>query len=138
MGIRNIPRVSHISAHMGCYGMRDDVKVLAKKIAQEYKIDIDLEERKVKYVSYNGAKDSSEEKVKSFISMLESLKPGEIYLFVDHPGLITPELQAIHHIGYENVAVDRQGVTDCWTDKRVKEAIVRLNIKLISYADLVK
>ncbi len=138
VGIKNIPRVSHISAHMGCYGMRDDVKALTKRIAQEYKIDIDLEELGVKYVGYGGVKDTSEEKVKSFISMLESLKPGETYLFVDHPGLNTPELQAIHHIGYENVAVDRQGVTDAWTDQRVKDAIKKLGIQLISYADLTK
>ncbi len=103
LGIKNIPRVSHISAHMNSYGMRDDVKVLAKKLAKEYKIDIDLEELGVKYIGYGGPKGTSEEKVKSFISMLESLKPGETYLFVDHPGLNTPELQAIHHIGYEDV-----------------------------------
>jgi predicted glycoside hydrolase/deacetylase ChbG (UPF0249 family) len=138
LGIKNIPRVSHISAHMNSYGMRDDVKALAKKLAKEYKIDIDLEELNVKYVGYNGPKISSEEKVKSFISMLESLKPGETYLFVDHPGLNTPELQAIHHIGYEDVALDRQGVTDAWIDQRVKAAIKKLNIQLISYADLVK
>jgi hypothetical protein len=39
-------------------------------------------------------------------------------------------------MGYEEVAVDRQGVTDAWTDPRVKEAVKRLGIKLISYADL--
>lgn len=138
LGVKNIPRVSHISAHMNSYGMRDDVKALAKKLSKEYKIDIDLEELGVKYIGYGGPTGTSEEKVKSFISMLESLKPGETYLFVDHPGLNTPELQAIHHIGYENVAVDRQGVTDAWTDQRVKDAIKKLGIQLISYADLIK
>ncbi len=136
LGIKNIPRVSHISAHMNSYGMRDDVKALAKKLSKEYKIDIDLEELGVKYIGYGGPTGTSEEKVESFISMLESLKPGETYLFVDHPGLNTPELQAIHHIGYENVAVDRQGVTDAWTDQRVKDAIKKLGIQLVSYADL--
>jgi hypothetical protein len=33
------------------------------------------------------------------------------------------KLQAIHHIGYESVAVDRQGVTDVWTNEKVKAAI---------------
>ncbi|MDH4089730.1 MAG: hypothetical protein OEV74_03035 [Cyclobacteriaceae bacterium] len=70
--------------------------------------------------------------------MLESLKPGETYLFVDHPGIDTPELRAIHHIGYETVAVDRQGVTDTWTDERVRNTVKRLGIQLISYADLKK
>ena len=70
--------------------------------------------------------------------MLDELKAGETYLFVDHPGIDTPELRAIYHIGYEDVAVDRQGVTDAWTDPRVKDAIKKKGIQLISYADLGK
>ena len=47
-------------------------------------------------------------------------------------------MQAIYHIGYENVATDRQDVVDTWTSPLVAEAIKRKNIKLISYADLIK
>jgi hypothetical protein len=118
--------------------MSPDVKALAKRLAQEYKIDIDLKDYNVKGTSYSGPKETAEEKIQSFIKMLESLKPGETYVFVDHPGLDTPELRAIHHIGYENVAVDRQGVTTTWTDPKVKETIKKLGIQLISYADLKK
>jgi hypothetical protein len=50
----------------------------------------------------------------------------------------TPELQAISHIGYENVAIDRQGVTDTWTNAGIIELIKKKNIKLISYSDLKK
>jgi hypothetical protein len=64
------------------------------------------------------------------------LSPEVPYLFVDHPGLNIPELQAIHHTGYENVAEDRQGVTDTWTNAEVKEAIKNKGIQLISYKDL--
>lgn len=135
---KKIPRISHISAHMGCYSMRPEVAALAKRLAQEYKVDIDPKEFNVKGVSYSGPKVTAEEKVQSFIKMLESLKPGETYMFVDHPGLDTPELRAIHHIGYENVAADRQGVTMAWTDPRVKASIKKLGIQLISYADLKK
>ena len=135
---KKIPRISHLSAHMGCYAMTPEVTALAKRLAKEYKIDIDPSALGVNMIGYEGAKNTSEEKVASFIKMLESLKPGETYLFVDHPGLDTPELRAIHHIGYENVAVDRQGVTDAWTDPRVKEAIKKRGVQLISYRDLVK
>ncbi|WP_276370682.1 polysaccharide deacetylase family protein [Chryseolinea sp. H1M3-3] len=138
LAIKKIPRITHISSHMGCYNMNPDVKAIAKKLAKEYKIDIDPSEYDVKYVSYSGAKETSEQKVQSFIKMLDELKAGETYLFVDHPGIDTPELRAISHIGYENVAVDRQGVTDAWTDPRVKEAIKNKGIQLISYADLKK
>lgn len=135
LALRKIPRISHISAHMGCYYMHDDVKSLAKRLAQEYKIDIEPEAQGANYVSYDGPKNTSEEKVKSLIKMFEGLKRGETYVFVDHPGLDTPELRAIHHIGYENVAVDRQGVTDAWTDPRVMAAIKKLGIQLISYKE---
>jgi predicted glycoside hydrolase/deacetylase ChbG (UPF0249 family) len=138
LAMRKIPRISHISGHMGCYDMNPEVKALAKKLAKEYKIDIDLKELGVKGVSYVGPKETSEEKIAAFIRMLESLKGGETYLFVDHPGLDSPELRAIYHTGYENVATDRQGVTDTWTDPRVKDAIKRLGIQLVSYADLRK
>jgi chitin disaccharide deacetylase len=136
LGMKRIPRISHISAHMGCYYMSAEVKALAKKLALEYNIDIDPEASGVQYVTYEGPKATSAEKIKSFIKMLEGLKPGNTYLFVDHPGLDTPELRAIHHIGYEHVAVDRQGVTDAWTNPQVKATIKKLGIELISYKQL--
>ena len=48
----------------------------------------------------------------------------------------TPELRAIHHIGYEDVAADRQGVTDAWTSEKVKAAIEEYGVQSISYKDL--
>jgi predicted glycoside hydrolase/deacetylase ChbG (UPF0249 family) len=136
LALKKIPRISHISAHMGCTELNDSSRMLIKKLVKEYKIDIDPLSYDVKYVSYNGPSKTPEEKITSFIKMLEQLKPDSTYLFVDHPGLDNAELQAIHHIGYENVALDRQGVTDTWTNSRVKEAIKKMNIQLISYKDL--
>jgi chitin disaccharide deacetylase len=138
MAKKYIPQVSHLSGHMGCDWLSPEVKALTKKLAIEYSLDIDLEQLGVKSVSYQGAKETSSEKMKSFAAMLDLLKPGESYLFVDHPGINTPELQAISHIGYENVAMDRQGVTDIWTSSEIKELIKKKNIQLISYADLRK
>ena len=45
-------------------------------------------------------------------------------------------MRAIGHPGYENVAEDRQGVTDVFTSGQVKKAVDELGIKLLSYADL--
>jgi hypothetical protein len=87
---------------------------------------------------YDGPSKSAEEKKRSFMKMLDKLEPGNTYLFVDHPGLDSPELQAINHIGYENVAADRQGVTNTWTDEEVKALIKKKGIQLISYKELVK
>lgn len=136
LALKKLPNISHISAHMGCTELNDSVKAIAKKLAKEYGIDIDLGKLGVQYISYDGPHASSLEKVNSFIAMLDKLQPGQTYLFLDHPGLDSPELRAIHHIGYENVATDRQGVTDLFTNEKVKQAIKGKNIQIISYADM--
>ena len=130
---KKLPRVSHLSSHMGCTAINDTVKAIAKKLAKEYRVDIDLQELQVKPASYKGPHGTPSEKIASFIAMLDDLKPGETYLFVDHPGLDSPELRAIHHIGYENVAADRQGVTDLFTSNEVKAALKKKNVVVISY-----
>jgi predicted glycoside hydrolase/deacetylase ChbG (UPF0249 family) len=138
LALKKIPRISHISSHMGCTRIDDKVAALTKKLAQEYKIDIEPEEFGVKGFGYEGAHKTLPEKVTSFISALNKLEPGSTYIFVDHPGIDSPELRAIHHVGYEDVASDRQGVTSLWTDPKVKEIIKQRGIQLIGYRDLKK
>ena len=135
---KKIPGITHVSAHMGCDDLSKEVNMLVKKLAKEYNIDIDPGEYRVKSVGYNGPAVTPAEKLKSFLSMLDGLKEGETYLFVDHPAFDGPEMRAIYHIGYENVATDRQGVTDTFTNPLVIEAIKRKKIRLINYADLKK
>lgn len=136
MALKKLPRISHISGHMGCTNINDSITAITKKLAKEYKIDIDLAELGVQGISYDGAHKTSQEKINAFIAMLQKLSPGKTYMFLDHPGLDTPELRAIHHIGYENVAEDRQGVTDLFTSEAVKAAIKKYNIQVISYAEI--
>lgn len=138
LALKKIPRISHLSSHMGCTGITEEVKALTRRLAKEYKIPVDAEPKVDKYVSYDGPHKTSDEKIGSFISMLSKLENGKTYLFLDHPGLDDAELKAISHIGYENVAEDRQGVTDLFTSHKVKEAIKAKGIKLITYKDLVE
>ncbi|XOV93830.1 MAG: polysaccharide deacetylase family protein [Bacteroidota bacterium] len=137
LALEKIPRITHFTGHMGCTGFDDRVKVLADKLAKEYGLFINMDALGVERATYAGPKVTSEEKIESFITMLRALKSGT-YIMVDHPGLNNEELRAIYHIGYETVALDRQGVTDTWTNERVKDAIRELGIELISYADLKK
>jgi chitin disaccharide deacetylase len=136
MAKKHILNISHISCHMGCTRFDPKVKEIADKLADEYGLNINPEEYNVKYVSYVGPKNTAKEKIKSLKQMILSLQAGETYLFVDHPGTNDPEMQAIHHIGYEGVAKDREGVTKAWTDPSVKKLIKQKGIQLISYADL--
>jgi chitin disaccharide deacetylase len=135
--VRNhVPRVSHVSGHMGCTGLNPEVKAMTARLAREYAVDVTPEDHGVLPARYVGAHGTSAEKIESFLRMLDGLENGRTYLFVDHPGLDGPELRAIHHIGYENVAADRQGVTDTFTSPRVRERVRTRGIQLIGYRDL--
>jgi len=138
MALKKIPRISHISSHMGCTDLSKEVAALTQKLAKEYKINIDLAEYNVQYAPFDGPHTTAEEKINSFINMLNKLEAGKTYLFVEHPGFDNNELKAVHHIGYENVAADRQGVTDLFTSEKVKAAIKEKSIQLISYKDLLE
>lgn len=137
LALQEVPQISHLSGHMGCTRMDEKVTELTEKLAQEYGLAIQPDALGVQSVRYEGPHKTLEEKVASFTRMLEGLTPGT-YLFVDHPAYNTPEVQAIYHIGYEDVATDRQGVTDLFTHEAILEVIRRKGIQLISYADLVK
>ena len=97
-----------------------------------------MEEYDFSYAGYDGAHKTFAEKEASFIKMLNKLEPGKNYMFIDHPALDNEEMQTVGHIGYENVAEDRQGVTDLFMSPKVKAAIQERNIRLISYNDLTK
>ena len=138
MALRHIPRISHVSSHMGCTSLSKEVAALTKRLAQEYKIDLDPENYAVQQLPMEGPRSTPAEKAHSFIAALDKLQPGQTYLFVEHPGLDNAELRAIHHIGYENVAEDRQGVTNLFTDPKVRVLIEKKGIRLIGYRDLGK
>lgn len=138
LALRKIPRISHLSSHMGCATMTADVSALTKRLAKEYKIPVDPDTDHTGYVSYIGPKKTPAEKLQSFLAMLGTLEPGKTYVFIDHPGLDTDELRAIHHIGYDDVATDRQGVTDVLTSAVVKAFINQKGIQLIGYRELAK
>ena len=134
--LRHIPRISHLSSHMGCTALSDEVKVLTKRLALEYKIHIDPMDYGVLRLPVEKPLGTFAEKRTSFLAALDRVEPGKTYFFVEHPGLDNAELRAIHHIGYENVAEDRQGVTDLFTSAAVKAKIKAKGIQLISYKDL--
>jgi len=133
---REVPHLSHLSDHMGFQALGPEVVALVKRLAGEHGLDIDPEAQGVKWVGWDGKPETPSQKVESFVRVLEALGPGT-WIFVDHPAFDTPEMRAVGHVGYENVAVDRQGVTDAWTSPAVKDVVRRRGIELIGYRDLV-
>jgi predicted glycoside hydrolase/deacetylase ChbG (UPF0249 family) len=136
LALKNIPNISHFSAHMGCTNLSPEVRALTIRLAKEYKIPVDPEWDYRGFIGYDGPHKTSEEKIQSFINMLNKLEPGKTYIFLDHPGICNDELKAVYHIGYEDVCRDRQGVTDLLTSEKVKAVIRQKGIQLIAYRDL--
>lgn len=143
MVLKNIPQASHLSGHMLSYGFDDEVYNMTIRLAKEYHLSIVdrgelMQKYAYSYIGYDGPKKTSAEKENSFINALNKMEPGKRYMFVDHPALNNDEMQTVFHIGYEDVAIDRQGVTDLLTSPHVKQTIQDKNIKLISINELTK
>lgn len=134
LALKKIKNVTHLTGHMGFAGASDEIKAVVEKLAEEYKLPVRVEG--AKGTGFKKGKTSTE-KVAGFVKMLEELKPG-LWLFVEHPGLDVAEMRAIGHKGYEDVAVDRQGVTDMFTSAKAMEVVKRRGIKLVSYGDVLK
>ncbi len=129
-----IPQVSHLTSHMGTPTATPELKAIVEKLSREYRLPLDLAGAKPAG-GFGGSGTTPEQKEAALVAILENLKPG-VWLFVEHPGLDTPEMRAIGHVGYRNVAADRDGVTKAFTSDKVKEVIGKRGIKLASYADL--
>jgi CubicO group peptidase (beta-lactamase class C family)/predicted glycoside hydrolase/deacetylase ChbG (UPF0249 family) len=139
LGLKTLPQISHISGHMMSTGFDPAVATVVQRLSEEYDLPV-MDRRVAAYsgVGYNGPKGTLAEKKASFIKMLDQLQPGKNYLFVDHPALDNAEMETVGHVGYEDVATDRQGVTDLWTSPEVKQAIASRNIELVTFTDIVK
>lgn len=137
MAKKYIPRLSHISGHMASTGFTPEAKSLAKKIAAEYQLEVvdsgPDNKFSIHYTGFDFRGKTTEERIEGFINMLGKLEAGKTYVYVEHPGIDNDELRAISHIGYEDVAQGRQDVTTIFTSEKVKEAIYRKGIELVSY-----
>lgn len=136
IAVRNIPRISHLSCHMGCSGWDPAVQEVYGQLAKEYGLEINTNDSGVKRFPLEIKGESLDERINNFIAALQKLEPGNTYIYIEHPGLDTPEMQAIGHKGYSDVATDRDLVTKTFTNEKIKEVIKQRNIKLISYSDL--
>jgi chitin disaccharide deacetylase len=138
LAVKYIPQVSHLSCHMGCTSIDKQVAELFTKLASEYELNINPLEHQVNNFPGRIEGETSEQRIDSFIAGLEKMKAGKTYLFVEHPAIAGNEMEAVGHDGYYTVNDDRQMVTEMFTSSEVKKAIEKLEIELISYADLVE
>lgn len=129
---RHIRSVSHLSVHMGTATATPQLRNIVQRLAEEYQLP--LECPGARYLGGYAAEDrTGPQKEQRLLSLLENLSPG-LWIFVEHPGLDCPEMRAMGHKGYWNVAEDRQAVTDAFISDKVRQVILRRGIQLISYA----
>ena len=143
LALKNIPQVTHISGHMMSTAFNPQVMEVVQKLSEEYNLpSIDrgeaFKQYNFSYTGYDGPRATAEEKIASFIKALEKMEEGKRYIFIDHPAYNDSEMQTVMHVGYENVAVDRQGVTDLLKSEEVLKVIQERGIKLIDINTLTK
>lgn len=133
LSLKHIPHISHLSNHMGFTMLDPKIEELVNKLAKEYKLEVNTEELQ-RFPGW-GRDVPMEQRIDKFCENLEKLTPGK-YLFVEHPAVASDEMKTVGHVGYENVAEDREWVTRVFTSEKVKRTIQEKGIKLISYKDL--
>jgi predicted glycoside hydrolase/deacetylase ChbG (UPF0249 family) len=133
LALKKIPNVSHLTSHMGTPTCTPELRALVQKLAKEYKLPLGVPRGVQSVRGFTGR--TAEEKEASLVKVLEQLTPGR-WLLLEHPGMDTPEMRAIGHIGYRDVAADREAVTQAFTSTKVKRVIEDRGIKLINYRDL--
>jgi hypothetical protein len=132
---RDLPRVSHLTAHMGTAVSTPEFKAIVQRLAEEYKLPLEAPGlRSVR--GFGGAKKTAEQKEADLVAILENLGPGT-WLIVEHPATDTPESRRMGHLGYENVAEDRAGVLHALTSEKAKKVVRDRGIKLASYRDVI-
>lgn len=126
-----LPRVSHLSNHMGLNDANTEVGALIKRLAAEYGLFVGFPDEAKPIRGFGGFGKSPAQKAKELAGMLRALTPG-VYYLVDHPGYDNAEMQKINQDNHQNVAYDRYGVTVAFTSPEVKKVINEKKIRLVS------
>jgi len=134
MAKKHIPRLSHVSTHMGVPNA--EVTALVERLAKEYGLYVNMDGVK-RFRADLKREQTATERIDAFIKAIEAMTPGT-YMFVEHPAYNTDEMATVGHISYMDVGIDRQRVTDMFTSDKVKAALSKKGVKLISYGDLKK
>jgi predicted glycoside hydrolase/deacetylase ChbG (UPF0249 family) len=131
---RHLPRVSHVSAHMGAAVATRAGRAITRKLCREY--GLRFESKGLETVrGWNGGWKTGEQKETDLAAAIATLDLGT-HLIVEHPGLDTEDVRALGHGGNQDVAADRAGVTHALTSPKVRQAIEDRGVKLISHLDL--
>jgi chitin disaccharide deacetylase len=134
---KHLPQATYTWYHMGFTSVAPEVRDLAAKLSKEYGL-VQPMDLGIQFIGriYEST-DSGAVKAEKLVARLETLEPG-LWLQIDHASTNDPEMRAIGHVGYENVAADRSANVEMWKSPKMREVIKRRGIKLTNYRDLIK
>lgn len=139
LGTRLFPQASHISSHMARHFEDIDPRLgkMVRSLAEHFGLRDDPlgTDGSPRVAGYLPFPRDAEPRVTSFLEMLSNLSAGAS-IFVDHPAVLSDEMRAQGHAGYEDVAEDRAACLAVLTDPRVADAVRQHDVELISYRDL--
>ena len=138
LALKYIPGLSHISDHMGASTCRPEYVQVVEKLSREYGLPLMPEGANEEI----GFWDTPPGEKENFLAnTIDTLKAG-LWIIYCHPGLDTPETQAIETSGKNPsdiyMAEYRAAVTKALTSDRLKELIRQKGIHLVSYKDVIK
>jgi len=137
LALKHIPHINHLSPHMAVMLCDPDLIKIFEKVAMDYNFKYEYSLGITRLKGVGNRNNTHLEKESALIEILEELQPGT-WMLLRHPAFDTPEMQAITHPGYDNVAEDRAGDTFILTSDKVAEVIKRRGIQLITYQDLLE
>lgn len=138
LGRKMFPNASHISTHMVRHFKEFDTRIgdAVKKLCSKYGLSDDAFGHGLPRIEgYPPFPRDAERRTDSFVEQIGHLGAGT-YIFIDHPAVYTPALDAFGHHGYKDVTSDRTACLETLTSRELKHAIEEFGIELISYKDL--
>ncbi len=121
------------------YAANDDVEKITRKLSKEYGLPISGTLGENYAISVYKA--PVDRKLGVALRLIDQLTPG-LWLWVAHPGIESPEHNALVHSSPEDrftgggVGRHRAAETDVLTSREVKDAIARKKIRLTTYREL--
>ncbi|WP_199823726.1 ChbG/HpnK family deacetylase [Labrenzia sp. OB1] len=138
LGVAMFRSVSHVSSHMLKHFKDFDPKVgeVVCDLCHEFGLADDAYGYGLpRFEGYPKFLRNAAFRTAGFMDHLAGLSRGT-YIFIDHPAVNSPELEATGHEGYEDVAADRSTCLETLVSVALKRKIDDLGIELISYRDL--
>ncbi len=138
LGRSLFPQASHVSTHMARHlgdlhpALGDLLRTIARKAGLK---DDPMGSTLPRLQGYAPHPRAAADRLKQFETALQSLDSGT-NIFVDHPARDGPELRALGHAGYRDVAADRASCLTVLTSPDLRATLDAQQIELIAYRDL--